>query len=90
MKTLPENVVYACPECKGQELRMAVLLSGMVTYRFSGTSDKELVNAGEFASDTPSAGRCECVNCGWIGVTAEAAVSSSDRLTWRLADAFCD
>lgn len=91
LKTLPDSGHYACPECGGQELRMAVLLTGVVTFRFSAEDgEKEMVNAGEFASDTPSAGRCECVNCGWIGVSAEAAVDSTGRLTWRLADVSCD
>ena len=64
---------FACPDCGSRELKLAVTLTGMVTYRFSADEPSELIEAGEFSSEFPTLGDCSCPNCGWTGLSVEAS-----------------
>lgn len=89
-ESLPEHIRLACPKCNGRELDVEVRLTGSVRCEFPDTGPMRLKSSAEFQSEFPADGRCECLNCGWTGVSLQAVATSNTRLMWNLAEAVCD
>lgn len=67
-----------CPRCAGRELRIGVILTGMVICRSFEGRPLEVIDAGTFDSFWNPKSDSECCGCGWTGKVAEAAETRSE------------
>jgi hypothetical protein len=67
-----------CPVCGSRRLRINVLLAGSVTCNFADEQPVEVLEATEFDSLWNDDARCDCPDCSWTGVVAEASESADE------------
>lgn len=64
--------VFACPRCRSARLRVEVTFRGMIDCEFREDGDFVITSDVAFDSAWGPDSACECQNCEWKGVIAEA------------------
>lgn len=62
-----------CPDCQSRELRINVVLSGTVTFRFNDDQSVDPLETGALDSFWGPEAECSCANCAWRSIAAFAA-----------------
>lgn len=63
-----------CPNCGSHHLKIEVLFQGFVTAFFHNAEEYELTEPVSLTSTWKEDSPCHCVDCGWTGLVADAAI----------------